>query len=108
MKLITKEIAAKLPPLYSTETTPAEDKVAVLKLFDPCGRFTLYAVEGQEDDGDMLLFGYVVSPLGADCDEWGYSSLNELASVKGRLGLGIERDLHFKPTPMREILKYAA
>jgi hypothetical protein len=33
----------------------------------------------------------------------GYFSLSDLASVKGPLGLGIERDLHFKPTRLSEI-----
>ncbi len=38
MELITKEIKATLPPLYSQENVP--DPVAVVKLFDPCGRYT--------------------------------------------------------------------
>jgi hypothetical protein len=40
------------------------------------------------------LFGYCLSPFGADCDEWGYASLNELRTTRVR-GLTIERDLHF-------------
>lgn len=73
----------------------------VVKLFDPSGRYTFFVFDGEEDEADeqgnkdMRLFGYVVSPLGADCDEWGYTLLSELASIKGRFGLGIERDRHF-------------
>jgi hypothetical protein len=74
-----------------------------VKLFDPCGRYTLYVFEAEEVpaeetmDGrpDLFLYGYCVSPLGEDCDEWGYASLNEIAGTKNRFGLGIERDLHF-------------
>jgi Protein of unknown function (DUF2958) len=98
MELITKEVEAILPPLYSQEN--AADPVAVIKFFDPCGRYTFFVLEGRrEPDGDLLLFGFCVSPLGPDCDELGYVTLRQLESVRGPLGLGIERDIYFKPTP---------
>ena len=97
MKLLTKANRAALPPLYATEDVPAEAKLAPVKFFCPWGRGTWYAVEF---DGDDTFFGYVVSPLGADCDKWGYFSLSELASVRGMFGLGIERDLHWRPAPI--------
>jgi hypothetical protein len=102
MELITKEIEATLPPLYLQENVP--DPVAVVKLFDPCGRCTFYVLEGRrEPDGDLLLFGFCRSALLPDCDELGYASLRQLGSVRGSLGLGIERDLYFRPTPLSEI-----
>ena len=101
----TKVELTRLPKLYATEVVPLADKVAVLKFFDPCGRGTWYAVEGQAEEGDLCLFGWVASPLGPDCDEWGYFSLNELASVRNRMGLGIERDMHFRPTKVSEVMK---
>jgi hypothetical protein len=104
VELLTKAIEAKLPKLYATEKTPTNEKIAVLKLFDPCGRYTFFAVEGQREEGDFTLFGYCVSPLGPDCDEWGYTSLEELKGIRGPFGLGIERDLHFQPTKIGEIL----
>ena len=36
--------------------------------------------------------------LGMGCPELGSVSLSELESVRGKLGLPIERDLHFTPT----------
>jgi hypothetical protein len=33
--------------------------------------------------------------LGLGCPELGYVSLTELAAVRGRLGLPVERDCHF-------------
>jgi len=102
MMLLTKEIKAALPALYTTEATKAEEKIAVVKFFNPSGAGTWYGVEF---DGQDTFFGYVESPLGPDCSEWGYFSLSELASVRGRFGLGIERDLHFKPTRIAELLK---
>lgn len=108
MKLLTKALLASLPPLYSTENVEAEDKVAVVKFFDPAGRYTFYVTEGGPDNDDVRLFGYVVSPLGPGCDEWGYASLNELQEVTNRFGLGIERDIHWKPTKMSKVLKGVA
>jgi hypothetical protein len=35
--------------------------------------------------------------------EIGYFSLKELQSVKGPMGLPIERDLHFEPKSLREL-----
>ena len=101
----TKAQMALLPKLYATEKVKTADKVAVLKFFDCAGRGTWYAVEGEEQNGDLLCFGWVASPLGSDCDEWGYFSFNELASVTNRLGLPLERDTHFQPTKLSEILK---
>jgi hypothetical protein len=102
MKLITKEIEAILPPLYSQENVP--NPVAVVKCFDPSGRFTFFDLEGQrEPDGDLLLFGFRVSPLRPDCHELGYTSFRQLESVRGPLGSGIERDFYFSPTPLSKI-----
>jgi len=68
-------------------------------------RSTFHVLEGRrEPDGDLLLFGFCVSPLGPDCDELGYASLRQLKNVRGPLGLGIERDLYFKPTPLSQII----
>ena len=96
MKLLTKEIRKKLPPLYSTEEVPTGEKVCVVKFFDPCGSWTWYAVEY---DGKDLFFGLVD---GLEM-EWGYFSLSELAAVKGPFGLGIERDLYFGMPKMKDI-----
>ncbi|MEO6324958.1 MAG: DUF2958 domain-containing protein [Thermoanaerobaculia bacterium] len=94
MQLLTNELRAAFEkfPLHSQEGK-LDAATVVVKYFDPCGRYTFFATEGQPDGDDFLLFGYCVSPLGEDCDEWGYTALSELQSVKGRFGLGIERDL---------------
>ncbi len=47
-----------------------------------------------ELDSDGLLFG--LCDLGLGCPELGYVSLLELRTVRGKLGLPIERNLHFK------------
>jgi hypothetical protein len=98
--LLNRSDAAALPKLYATENVPDASKIAQVKFFHPLGRGTWFAVEF---DGEDVFFGYTVSPLGSDLDEWGYFSLAELQGVLVR-GLAIERDLHFRPQPMREAL----
>ena len=98
MKLLTQEIIKKLPKLYSQEHV--SDPVCVLKLFTPDAQWTWYATEGEEqEDGDWLFFGKVVSPIVPE-GELGYFSLNELKKVRGSLGLPIERDLYFEEKPL--------
>src|SRR3546814_18450704 len=47
-----------------------------------------------DPDEPDILFG--LAELGLGCAEFGTVRLSELESVKGRLGLGIERDLYFE------------
>ena len=96
MKLLTDAIKKALPPLYSTENTPLEDKQVVVKFFNPLGSQTWEIVEGsQQDGGDWLLFGKCDLGYGA---EWGYVSLSELEAIKLPMGLGIERDIAVGPS----------
>jgi Protein of unknown function (DUF2958) len=94
MRLLTEEIRKSLPPLYATEEIPLAQKVIRVKFFDPCSEWTWYAIEGQPtEDGDFLCWGLVRG----HCEEWGYFLLSELKGWRGRLGIGIERDLFFEP-----------
>ena len=88
MKLMTQEIASKLPRLYSQDGKGMDAEV-IVKYFNPRGAGTWLITEGEkQDDGDWLLFGY--------CHifewEWGYVLLSELESVGY-----IERDLFSEP-----------
>jgi Protein of unknown function (DUF2958) len=76
------------------------DPLCRVKLFQPGSRWTYYVCAATEYDGidGPVLSGYCVSPLGADCDEFGDQALAEVAALRVR-GLPPERDLHF--TPMR-------
>lgn len=97
MKLLTKELRRKLPPLYTNEEKKAEDVQVIVKFFDPTGSWTWYAIEF---DGEDSFFGYV---RGFE-NELGYFSLSELESIKGRFGLGIERDRHFRKHTLKEVM----
>lgn len=85
-ELIPKEIKEQIPALYSTEDIT--DPVAYVKLF--LDGWTWYITELSIDD---IAFGYVVSPFES---ELGYFSLSEIQSIKGSLGIGVERDLNFE------------
>ena len=96
MELIPQEIKELIPKLYETEEQ--NDPVAYIKLF--LDGWTWYITELSIDNN--ICFGYVISPFES---ELGYFSLNEIKSIKGSLGLGVERDLSFKPTALAIIRK---
>ena len=96
MKLMTKEILEKIPPLYSQDNKGMES-IAYVKFFDPCGSWTWYGTEFDPKEGRF--FGLV---KGLET-ELGYFMLGELASVKNKLGLGIERDMGFRPIPLSQV-----
>ena len=97
MKLLTKELEAKLPPLYSQDGK-GDEALALVKFFTPYSSWTWYATE--YDPVERVFFGLVD---GLE-KELGYFSLDELESVKGPLGLSIERDIYFEPTRIKELL----
>jgi len=97
MELIPKEIRDKIPKLYDTEDQ--SDPLTYVKLF--LDGWTWYITEVSIDDD--ICFGYVVSPFCSG--ELGYFSINEIQEIKGSLGIGVERDLYFKPTSLSEIKK---
>ena len=98
MQLLTPAIIKALPELYSTESTPCDDKEIIVKFFNPLGSQTWEIVEGsQQDGGDWLLFGKCDLGYGA---EWGYVSLSELQGLSVGFGLGIERDICVGPSEL--------
>lgn len=99
MKLLTKEILAKLPPLYSQDGKGME-AIAQVKFFNPMGAATWYATEF---DGTDTFFGW--ADLFGDSGELGYFSLAEIQAVRLPLGLKIERDLYFEPAPLSTVIK---
>lgn len=96
MTLIPQEIQHSIPDLYETEDTP--DPICHVKLFLPGTEWTWYIIEFSKKDS-MTCFGFV---QGLE-DEFGYFSLDELSSIRGSLGLKVERDLLFQPTPLSKI-----
>jgi hypothetical protein len=69
------------------------DPAPVVKLFTPDAGATWLLTEIDPDDHDHA-FG--LCDLGLGFPELGWVSLAEIAAVRGRLGLPVERDLHFQ------------
>ena len=68
------------------------DPPPVVKLFTPDAGAT-WLLTKLDPAGPDRAFG--LCDLGLGCPELGWVSLAEIASVRGRLGLAVERDLHF-------------
>lgn len=97
MKLLTKEIEAKIPGPRKS----GKDPMVYVKFFHPFSNWEWYPTE--YDKKERMFFGFV---HGFE-DELGYFSLDELESVKVH-GLGMERDMYFKPVPLSEVQKKLA
>jgi Protein of unknown function (DUF2958) len=119
MKLLTKELLRSIPPLYGSENET--DPWVVCKFFTPDSSWTWYVIEGSTrerlgcgwgencnhrplreynpETDDVLFYGYVV---GVEIEN-GYFSLSEIQSVRGDLGLPVERDRWFTPCRVSEL-----
>lgn len=86
----------ELPPLGSQDGK-GDEAVAKVKLFTPDSSWTWWIIE--YDPIERLAFGLV---SGFEV-ELGYFSIEELEGVRGKLGLRIERDLHWEPKAIGEI-----
>ena len=98
MILLTKELKSKLLKNGDAQNRAAcadksIDHMPVVKLFTPDAQCTWLLTEidpGQPD----IAFG--LCDLGIGSPELGYVSLTELAALRGRMGLPVERDRHFE------------
>jgi hypothetical protein len=66
----------------------------VVKLFTPDGPATWFISVMDPDDPDRL---FILCDLGSGSPELGYASLAELTTLRGPLGLPVERDEHSSP-----------
>ncbi|MBC8470361.1 MAG: DUF2958 domain-containing protein [Planctomycetes bacterium] len=105
MKLLTKEIRKKLPPLYAQDGKGGK-AVVYLKYFTPSAQWTWYVSEGEpvldengKEEIDFQFFGLVDGHE----KELGYFNLSELENARGPMGLPIERDLYWQPKTLEEI-----
>jgi hypothetical protein len=89
------KILARLPHDASFDTTKC-----LVKLFDPTGAGTWYIASYDATDG----VAYGVADLGYG-PEFGAIYIPELVDFRGRFGLPIERDLHWKPKTITALLE---
>ncbi len=96
--LSVPEVLGKLPPLYFSEELSPENTLVPVKFFTPDASWTWYAIE--YDPETRTFFG-LVDGLER---ELGYFNLDELESLRGPLGLSVERDLLWnESTTLNEI-----
>ena len=94
----TDEELATLPPFYSSEKTPIQEKMIHMHFF--IGGSDWYAAEYNPEERNF--FGFVILNNDYQMAEWGYFSLDELCDIKVSY-LEIDRDLHFAPTKAEDI-----
>ena len=91
MKLMTKALEKKLPPIGS------DSSKAFIKWFTPDSNFTWYVMEYNPETGEC--FGLVE---GLE-KEFGYFNINEIKTLRGKFGLPVERDTYFETTSIKEL-----
>lgn len=95
-----KAVLAKIPALYATESTPAEDKVIWAHYFSAGSDHWVAELDAETGEA----FGYAKMAGHPEGAEWGYFDLNELEQVNVRHGLVIvERDCWWKPVKFAEV-----
>jgi hypothetical protein len=111
MTLLTQTIREKLlrngriRQTLEAEGRAEADFIPVVKLFTPDAACTWLLTEIDPDDDDIA-FG--LCDLGMGFPELGSVSLRELTALRGKLGLPVERDLHFAPTHTISVFARAA
>jgi hypothetical protein len=93
---------AKIPAFYSSEEVPLKEKMIYMHFF--IGGCDWYACEYSPEE--KCFFGFAILNGDLDNAEWGYFSLEELASLKVKF-IEVDRDLHWKPTQAKNIEKIA-
>ncbi len=97
MKLFTKEIEEKAQAQYPLGSD-LEKQMVVAKYFLPTGSATFYLLNQDPNDHDYLWGICFIF-------EWeiGSFSKSDLENYKGKMGLGIERDLYFTEVNAKEL-----
>ena len=95
----SKDELERIPPLYSSEDTPAEDKIIYGHFF--LGGSDWYITE--YDPVERIFFGYAILNEDYDNAEWGYISFDELLDLKVGPGFEADWDRYWKPKKAREV-----
>ena len=102
MELMPESLANTLPKLYETENIQTENKLLLVRYIAIFSNWEWLVSEYDPIEG--IAFGYVISGLGSDCNEWGYFSIEELEQMNGD-NLQIIREEDFQPITFKELQK---
>jgi len=98
MKLLTKSLISRFPPLESTDNIHPEKIKVICRFFLPGTHWSWYPTEY---DGFSTFFGLVEG----DCTELGYFTLEELRQRKGPFMARVERDRFFSTCKLADLMK---
>lgn len=101
MELLPDDLKTRLPPLLSQEA--ADEPVVYARYFLPETEWNWYVIEGEPEDGDFLLFGFVT---GLE-SEFGHFLLSELQSLHSPNGETVQRDLSFTEGKLTDVVPRA-
>ena len=96
MKLLTQEIKKRFEKIGSQEEA-GNDAIVIAKFFCPWNNWKWFATEFNAED--EIFFGLV---MGSET-ELGYFSLEEMSSVRGPVGMKLERDLYWEEQTIGEV-----
>lgn len=96
----SKEELSKIPAFYSSEEVPLKEKMIHMHFF--IGGCDWYVAEYSPEE--QCFFGFAILNGDLDNAEWGYFSLEELASLKIKF-LEVDKDCHWIPKKAIEIEK---
>jgi hypothetical protein len=96
----TVEELAKIPKYYSSEEVPLKEKVIYMHFF--IGNCDWYGAEYSPKE--RCFFGFAILNNDYEMAEWGYFSLDELASLKVKF-IEVDKDCHWTPKKACEIEK---
>ena len=103
MELLTPELRERLLENgRQYACNPSFDPQPVVKLFNAGGSGTWLITDLDLEDEDIASG---LADLGMGCPELGSVRISELAAIRNRIGLGVERDLYFRPD--KTIAEYA-
>ena len=97
MKLLTRELLKKLPPIGHSIKTKEEPQ-AIVKWFTPDSNWTWYVAEYNPENG--MCWGLVD---GFE-KEFGFFTIDEIQKLKGPLKLPIERDMWFEKCNLNSLV----
>lgn len=97
MELLTAELRAQLPGIYSQVEN--RDPIVYAKFFIAQTRRTWYVIEGQEHESGFTFFGYAKSHRLV----LKFFSTKSLLALSTALGLPVQSDPRFQPAPWSEV-----
>jgi len=97
----TKAVMDKMPGMYATENTPADDKMIYAHYFSAMGDWRIAEMNAEAGEA----FGYAKLSTYPEGAEWGYIDLAELEAVNVHRLIIVERDMYWEPKRFADVTR---